>query len=269
MKTCTKCGQAIPDESKFCSFCGEVCQCAPAQPAAVAADTAKTENTADTTQGGDTYYAVPAQVPAQPETDTTTRAEEQKLLDSLSNRLKWERLAWKIPGIILLVCSILFLVIASISGITGIALMVSEEVMSDDSYYEDNYYDYYNDYYSDDFGDYYSDSSTSSEVMTVFGGMGMIYGVVYGILGFVFLPIAIVNLVMAKKVGKYRNKVYTDCTDAVNHATSVGSIVLAAFFSEYALIAIIINFILTKRDKAKFEKIAATQAQYNAQFPQN
>lgn len=230
MKTCTKCGQSIPENAKFCSYCGEVVE---------EVKTAENENTA--------YYAVPeAQAPA------GNREEEQKHLDSLSNRLKWERLAWKISGIVVLVCTIFFLLIGTIGTIAGGA------VIADNASYSYEYYDgeYY---YDEDYGTY-SDNVDGEDFFAVFG---LAYGLVYGILGIVFLPIAIVNLVMAKKVGNYRAKIYTDCSDAVNHATSIGSIVLGALFNEYALIAIIINFILTKKNKAVFDRIQANQSAYN------
>ncbi len=238
MKTCTKCGQNIPDNAKFCSFCGEVAE----------GVKATQENTA---QESTTYYAVPeAQAPA------GNREEEQKNLDSLSNRLKWERLAWKVQGIIFLVFAIFFILVGSIAGIFGSALMVDGIENADNSYYE--YYDENGDYYHG----YDGDVGTDVGIM-VAGGAGLYIALEYGIIGAVFLPIAIVNLVMAKKVGKYREKLYTDCTDAVNHATSVGSIVLGALFNEYALIAIIINFILTKKNKAVFDRIKANQSAYN------
>ncbi len=236
MKTCTKCGQNIPDNAKFCSFCGEVAQ------------EVKTtqENTA---QESTTYYAAPeAQAPA-----GNSREEEQKNLDSLSNRLKWERIAWKVSGIIFLVCAIIFLLVGFIGTIAGGA------VLADNASYSYEYYDgeYY---YDEDYGTY-SDNVDGEDFFAVFG---LVYGIVYGILGLMLLlPIAIVNLVMAKKVGKYRAKLYTDCTDAVKHATSIGSIVLGAIFNQYALIAIVINFILTKKNKAVFDRIQANQSAYN------
>lgn len=232
MKTCTKCGQSIPDNAKFCSFCGEIAE-----------DT-------NTTQGSSTYYAVPV-TPAAPAPD---REEEQKHLDSLSNRLKWERLAWKVSGIVLLVCTIIFLLIGTIGTIAGGA------VIADNANYSFEYYD--GEYHYDDNYGSYSDNVDGEDVV---GVIGLVYGIVYGVLGLVmFLPMTIVNLVMAKKVGKYREKIYTDCTDAVNHATSIGSIVLGALFNEWALIAIIINFILTKKNKAVFDRIKETQRAYNS-----
>lgn len=230
MKTCTKCGQNIPDNAKFCSYCGAV-----------------TEDV-KTAQESTTYYEAPVtQAPAQ------SREEEQKCLDGLSSRLKWERTAWKISGVVFLVCTIIFLLI----GIIGTA--VGGAVIADNASYSYEYYDgeYY---YDEDYG-YYSDNVDGEDFV---GAIGLAYGIVYVIMGLLmFLPITIVNFVMASKVGKYRAKLYTDCTDGYNHATSVGSIVIAALFNEIALVFVIINFVLTKNKKAEFDRIKATQAQYN------
>lgn len=230
MKTCTKCGQNIPDNAKFCSFCGAV-----------------TEDV-KTTQESTTYYEAPVtQAPA------PDRAEEQKCLDGLSSRLKWERTAWKISGIVFLICAIVFLLIGLIGTVAGGALIADNASYSYD-YYDGEYY------FDDDYG-YYSDNVDGEDFVAVFG---LSFGVTYGFMGLAaFLPLAIVNLVMAKKVGKYREKLYTDCTDGYNHATSVGSIVLGALFNEIALVFIIINFVLTKNKGAEFDRIKATQAQYN------
>ncbi len=246
MKYCSKCGQAIPEGAKFCSFCGEVL-------------------TSNDAKKSTTYYAVP-QTEEKTKTYNYTREEEQKHLDSLSNRLKWERIAWKVPGIILLVCSIILLSVSTIFGIVGIAGLATaadnpqvniEEYNFDDYGYHFEEYGGSDDYYYNEF-----DNSVDAGIV-VAGGMGaFLWGLYFG-MGLAFLPIAIVNLVMAKKVGKYRDKLYTDCTDAVNHATSVGSIVLGALFNEYALIAIIINFILTKNNKELFDSIKANQSAYN------
>lgn len=248
MKYCTECGQAIPENAKFCSHCGEVVR------------------TSKVTQESTAYYTSPEPVKAP---QTYTREDEQKHLDSLSNRLKWERIAWRVPGIILLVCSIVLLSIGTIFGVMGLVTLADNSQVNVESYNFDDYgyhfdeYDgyYYDDYY--DYYDYYDYDTRTDDAETVLGGVGVVFWIYYFFMGITFLPIAIVNLVMAKKVKKYRNKLYTDCTDAVNHATSVSSIVLGAIFNQYALIAIIINFILTKQNKEVFDKIEATQKAYN------
>ncbi len=223
MKNCSKCGQSIPENAKFCSFCGEVAE------------------DVKTTQESTAYYEAPVtQAPA------GNREEEQKCLDGLFSRLKWERIAWKVSGIVFLVCAIIFLLIGLIGTVVGVAVIADDASYSSDYYYDGEYY--------------YDDNVDGEDFIAVFG---FVYGI-YGIVGlFAFLPVAIANLVMAKKVGKYRAKLYTDCTDGVKHATSVGSIVLGALFNEIALVFIIINFVLTKNKKAEFDRIKANQFAYN------
>lgn len=252
MKNCNKCGQTIPEDSKFCSFCGEVCE--------VSCE----EVTPEDGQVYDTTV-IPAEEPVsqyapRTENPNTAREEEQKHLNSMNNRLKWERIAWKVQGIILLVLAIIFMLISVIGATVGI-FSTATSVSSDDGYYYEEYDDgiYYYDY-EDDYSTDMSDFGIGV-AMSVFG--------VYITIGAMFLAIAIVNLVMAKKVGKYRKSLYTDCTDALDHSTSVGSIVMGAIFNEYALIAIIINFIVTKKNIAIFERIKANQTAYNAQFTEN
>ena len=234
MKYCSKCGQTIPDNAKFCSHCGEVIK------------------TSEPAQESTTYYQSPAPVET---SKTYTREDEQKHLDSLSNRLKWERIAWKVPGVIFLVLAIIYIAVSSIFGIIGLAVIVDNSQVNVESYYFDEYEDNDGYYY---YNDYDTDTADAG-----FAFVGFYIWLLYFILGSMFLGIAIVNLVMAKKVKKYRDKLYTDCTDAVKHATSVGSIVLSAIFNNYAVIAVIINFILTKNNKEVFDRIQANQSAYN------
>lgn len=240
MKNCTKCGQAIPDNAKFCTYCGEV------------AEEAQTSYTSPEQEN--TYYSVPHE-----QTPQGQREDEQKCLDSLSTRLGWERRAWKIVGIVFLILAIFFAVFGSVFLVAGGAVIADNASYSYD-YYDDGYY------YDDDYG-YYSDNIDGEDFV---GAFGLSFGMTYAVVGLiVYLPIAIVNFVMAKKVGKYKAKIYTDCTDAVDHAGSVGSIVLGALFNSIALVFIIINFVLVKNDKAKLERIKQTQAAYNAQYSSN
>ena len=71
------------------------------------------------------------------------------------------------------------------------------------------------------------------------------YDLFYIIFGIALLVVAIVNLVTASKIGKYR---YSEVL-TVKHAGSVGSIVLAAFFNEIALVFVIINFVTAKKNR--------------------
>ena len=70
MRYCTNCGNAIPDEASFCGVCGT--------PAAISQD----------------QYAYD---------------EEKAFLDYTHRFLRYERLAWKISGVVFLIISLVFL----------------------------------------------------------------------------------------------------------------------------------------------------------------
>lgn len=67
--------------------------------------------------------------------------------------------------------------------------------------------------------------------------------------GGVLLTFAIVNLIRSFRIGKYR----LSETQTIKHASSVGSIVLAAIFNEIALIFAIINFVTAKTNQQVLE----------------
>lgn len=161
----------------------------------------------------------------EPKTEEQLRAEEQAVLDKYSLGLKHERLAWKISGIFFLIGSIFFIVLGLIFGIAAI-------------------------------GAYDLDSEDFAAFISVFATY-MLIGVL------IYLPIAIINLIMKNKLENYRNKLYTDCKDGIGHF-SVGSIVFAAFFNTIALVFIIIYFIQTKTDKSVIDRIKANQDSYNS-----
>ena len=94
-------------------------------------------------------------------------------------------------------------------------------------------------------------------------GMAIAFGM-YFVYGLLFLPVAIVNLVMVKKTTKYRADICTDPRPALARCGSVGTIVLAAFFNEVALIFVIINFVRMKSNRALVERIAARYDQHTA-----
>ena len=66
----------------------------------------------------------------------------------------------------------------------------------------------------------------------------------------VYIPIAIINLIMANKINYYQEAVYTDLPAARKRCGSVGMIVFGYLFNKIALIFIIINFIRTKNNAA-------------------
>ncbi len=82
-----------------------------------------------------------------------------------------------------------------------------------------------------------------------------VVGIMYGCMGLLYLPIAIVNLVMAKKAGECREDLDRDPKRVIGRCESVGLIVLAAIFNNLALVFIIINFVRAKTCKHIIDKM--------------
>ena len=253
MKYCTKCGHQMQDTDMFCNQCGN-----PANP--YNAQTNETVNT-QTTQNTEPQYTQ-ATTPQYAQAPAAAPLSEQACLDKLATGLKHERLCFKIVGIVSLVLAAIMLVSGIIMTVAG-AYTAGE--INDYNHYSDYIYDlddFFSDFDDDDFYsyNYYYNTYAEDEAAAL-----MVVGILFIVYGVVFLPVAIVNLVIKSKVGKYRDKLYTDCTDGVKHASSVGTIVLGAIFNSIALIFIIINFIFMKRNRETFERIKANQADYNSQ----
>ncbi len=160
-----------------------------------------------------------------PKTDEELRAEEQALLDKFSIGLKHERLAWKIYGIVWIIITAYLIAFGLIIGIfVGAAA-----------------------------------SATGGEAF-----VALPFFMMYSLFGLLFLPIAIINLSMKKKLETYREKLYTDCKDGIGHF-SVGSIVFCAFFNGVALVFNIVYFIKAKNNAAVIERIKTRQDSYNSQ----
>ena len=254
MKFCTKCGHQMQDTDMFCNQCGN------------AANSYNAQTTyAQTTQTAEPQYTqTPPPAPCYTQAPVADPAKEQACLDRLSTGLKHERLCFKIGGIVLLISAIIILVAGII--MTAVGAYAVDEVDSYD-YYGNYYYnyndfsDFFYDYYDYDYNyNYYNSDAEEAAAVSI-----LVVGIMFIVYGVLFLPIAIVNMVLKGKVGKYRDKLYTDCTDGVKHAGSVGTIVLAAFFNTIALIFIIINFVFVKNNRETFERIKANQANYNSQ----
>ena len=128
----------------------------------------------------------------------------KEALDSLYRFMKFERLAYKIAGIVMLVLGCVYV---GLMLVVGIIVMAGGE------------------------------------------GMGMFVGVMGFIYGGIFLAVGIVNLVLKKKVSALMDTLYSNPADAIRRCGSVGTIVLAAFFNEIALIFVIINFVKTKTNR--------------------
>ncbi len=66
----------------------------------------------------------------------------------------------------------------------------------------------------------------------------------------VFLPLAIINLVMGKKITGYLDRLETDPAPAVDRCGGVWLIVMGALFNTIAMIFIILNFVHVKTHSA-------------------
>lgn len=154
------------------------------------------------------------------------------VVESLSAGLRRERLAYKIVGIVLLVCAAILIVCGIVSMATGTYLTSTESASTNSIYSHDV--------------EGYEFEITDGDVAAIAGLGVVMFGGFYLGFGFSVLAIGIVNLVLASKVGKSR--LSDEAT--IRHAGSVGSIILAAFFNEIALIFVIFNFVKAKKHRA-------------------
>ena len=189
--------------------------------------------------------------------------EKQNVSERLSRGLKHERLAYKIYGIVALVLAIFIMIFGIISSVAGVFLTANEEYYTEDISFSGNI-DIYDEDANVSLGDgrieIYDDNSSvyidgyeiefDENAAAALGGAGVTAsGASCLVFRIILLAVAIVNLVMASKVGKYRlSEVLT-----VKHASSVGSIVIAAIFNEIALVFVIINFVIAKKNRAMLE----------------
>ncbi len=148
-----------------------------------------------------------------------THSLEQEYLNNTHRFLRYERLAWKIYGIVW-ICIVALLALAT--GILFIALAAAVA------------------------------SGSEPEILLI----PMVYLIMYLI---IFVPVAIANLVMPKKLDYYLKTLYTDIRPAQKRISEVGMIVYAAFFNEIALIFVIINFARAKSNRALADRIAQNQ----------
>lgn len=188
--------------------------------------------------------------------------EKQNVITRLSTGLKHERLAYKIYGIVALVLAIIIMIFGIISAVAGAFLTANETYTSNISF--DSSFEITDDDANVSIGDgrieiYDDDSSVyidgyeiefNEDDVAILAGAGVIAVSTYCItFGIILLAVGIVNLVLASKVGKYR--LSDELT--VKHAGSVGTIVLAAIFNEIALVFVIINFVIAKKNRAILE----------------
>ena len=190
MKFCTNCGKQLDDEIRFCTDCGT-----PLDAALLAAR------------------------------DRENMNQEKSCLDLFYRFFKYERLSWKISGIVMLVFSLFIFIL---SGLVSVIPAISGV----------------------------EDSLDLVGVIFLFLWISL-----YGLL---FLPIAIINLKMVKRCDNYMNTLYSDAEPMVKRCNSVGMIVLGAIFNTVAMAFIIVNFVRAKNNAAQLQQIIARQKAYRS-----
>lgn len=189
MKFCTNCGKQLAPDVRFCSNCGAALETA-----------------------------------ALADRDQATLQEEKKCLDTFYRFFKYERLSWKISGIVMLVFCLVIFCFSSLWGIIP-AIAGAEDV----------------------------DLAAFIVICLWFS--------LYGLL---FLPIAIISLCMVKRCEKYMNTLYTDAKPMVTRCSSIGMIVFSAIFNNIAMAFIIVNFVMVKTKAKQLKQIVARQEAYNS-----
>ena len=147
--------------------------------------------------------------------------EEKDFLDSTHRFLKYERIAWKVLGIFALVLGIIYFAFGIL-----ITAGFAEMVMSD--------------------------------VPESAFGLGLVT-IIMGFCSLVFIAIAVVGLVSAKKITGYMNEMYTDIRATEKRCTSIGLLILSIFFNEIAMIFFLVNFARFKGNQKLVERISRRQ----------
>lgn len=173
---------------------------------------------------------------------------DDALLKRLGTGLKHERLAYKIYGIVCLTLAGLLLIIGAFTAVLSYNIVASDTLNIDDYITDDYVLEF-------DGEEWVLDRTESAEVFAAM--FIVVYSVFFIFMTVVFAAIGIVNIVMCSKLKKYRAALSTDCSKGIRHASSVGSIVFAAFFNTVALVFVIINFVFMKNNSAAFERLAA------------
>ena len=167
--------------------------------------------------------------------DPRDPALQDECMRSLYNHLRHEKTAWKVCGIVLTVTCALLIFIGIVMTVSGIGSAVNNE------------------HYRCDYQLSYADSADIYAIGAVSGGVVLL------IYGFLFAPVAVIDLIMIGKTQRYIDSLYKDCGEAVTRCGSVGMIVFGAFFNTIALIFIIINFVKVKSRRAVFEEVRRLQ----------
>ena len=157
---------------------------------------------------------------------TVRTAVDDQVLSTMERFLRYERTAWKVGGIVLLVFGILFAVLGIVMFVMGIVYggMAKTDLQAPIA-----------------FGSIFAGSMYFTMALTV------------------FIPEAVINLIMVNKVKYYLDTMYTDVSIARKRCTSVGMIIFGALFNTVAMAFIIVNFVKTRTRSAAFDRIEARQ----------
>ena len=149
---------------------------------------------------------------------------DDHVLTETDRFLRYEKLAWKIKGIVLLALGVLLFSLGAFAFVFGLA------------YGAQPMYDY-----------------KPMPVIFAF----MIIGMAYMEFAVMYIAMAIVNLIMVNKVSFYQDALNTDVSVVRKRCGSVGMIVFGAMFNSIAMAFIIVNFVRTKTNAAAFDRIEA------------
>ncbi len=86
-------------------------------------------------------------------------------------------------------------------------------------------------------------------IMGEIEGLGPVTAVGFFFFCILFLPISLINLIMAHKITGYLNTLDTNPNPAINRCGGVWLIILSALFNYIAMIFVILNFIHVKSKK--------------------
>ena len=157
---------------------------------------------------------------------TVRTAVDDQVLSTMERFLRYERTAWKVGGIVMIAAGALFAIIGIIIFVMGIV--------------------------------YGGRATGDLQAPIAFGSI--FAGSMYFITAVVaYVPAAVVNLIMVKKVKYYLDTMYTDVSIARKRCRSVGMIVFGALFNTVAMAFIIVNFVKTRSRSAAFDRIEARQ----------
>ncbi len=90
-------------------------------------------------------------------------------------------------------------------------------------------------------------------------------GFTYFFLGVLYVPISVVGFKMVAKTEEYMNMIYFDAAPVVQRCTSVGMIVLGAFFNTIAMVFIIVNFAKAKSNMPTLQRAIDRQRNFRNQ----